>query len=137
MANAERVAPPVFSNDVTYKFWKNHIEMWTAICGVPQNEQGILVLLQYLTGNKKAEKAVSVLTTADLHIETALRILICKLDDAFQDEKAENTYSIDKKFIYLKKSSQMSMNEYILEFENLSYEMSSFNMTFLDTVLAF
>ena len=31
----------------------------------------------------------------------------------------------------------MSMNEYILEFENLSHEMSSFNMTFPDTVLAF
>ena len=28
------------------------------------------------------------------------------------------------------------MNEYILEFENLSHEMSSFNMTFPDTVLA-
>ena len=31
----------------------------------------------------------------------------------------------------------MSMNEYILEFENLSHEMSSFNMTFPDAVLAF
>ena len=29
------------------------------------------------------------------------------------------------------------MNEYILEFENLSHEMSSFNMTFPDTILAF
>ena len=28
------------------------------------------------------------------------------------------------------------MNEYILEFENLSHEMSSFNMTFPDTILA-
>ena len=30
----------------------------------------------------------------------------------------------------------MSMNEYILEFENLSHEMSSFNMIFPDTALA-
>ena len=60
-----------------------------------------------------------------------------KLDDTFQDEEAENTYSTYKKFIYLKKSPQMSMNEYILEFENLSHEMSSFNMTFPDTVLVF
>ena len=54
------------------------------------NEQGILVLLQSLTGNKKEEKTVSTLTTADLHKETGLKILICKLDDAFQDEEAEN-----------------------------------------------
>ena len=54
------------------------------------NEQGILVLLQSLTGNKKEEKTVSTLTTTDLHKETGLKILICKLDDAFQDEEAEN-----------------------------------------------
>ena len=111
--------------------------MWTVICGVPQNEQGIVILSQSLTSNKKAEKAVSTLTTEDLHKETGLKILIRKLDDAFQDEEAENAYSTYKKFIYLKKSPQMSMNEYILKFQNLSHEMSSFNMTFPDTVLAF
>ena len=109
--------------------------MWKVICGAPKNEQGILVLLQSLTGNKKAEKAVSTLTTADLHKEAGLKILIRKLDDAFQDEETENAYSTYKKLIYLKKSPQMSMNEYIPGFENLSYEKSSFNMT--DTVLAF
>ena len=79
-----------------YKFWKNRIEMWTVTCGVPQNEQGILVLLQSLTSNKEAEKAVSALITADLHIETGLKILIRKPDDAFQDEEAENAYSTNK-----------------------------------------
>ena len=93
MANAKRFAPPIFPNDVTYQFWKNRIEMWTVICGVSQNEQGSLVLLQSSTGNKKAEKAVSTLTTTDLHKETGLKILIRKLDNAFQDEEAENAYS--------------------------------------------
>ena len=111
--------------------------MWTVICGVPQNEQGILLLLQSLTGNKRAEKAVSTLTTADVHKETGLKILWHKLDDGFQDEEEENAYSTYKKFVYLKKYPQMSMNEYILEVENLSHEMPSFNMTFPDAVLAF
>ena len=31
----------------------------------------------------------------------------------------------------------MSMNEYILKFQNLNHAMSSFNMTFPDTVLVF
>ena len=118
-----RVTPLIFSNGVTYKFWTNRIEMWTVISGVPQNEQGILVLLQSLMGNKEAEKAVSTLTTTDLHKETGLKILICKLDDAFQNEQAENAYSTYKKLIYLKKSPQMSMKEYILGYENLSHEM--------------
>ena len=31
----------------------------------------------------------------------------------------------------------MSMNEYLLEFENLNHEMTVFNMKIPDTVLAF
>ena len=66
MAN-KNVAPPVFSNDVSYKFWESRIQMWEVVCGTPTNEQGVIVLLQYLTGNKKAEKAASTLTVTDLH----------------------------------------------------------------------
>ena len=72
------------------------------LCGGPQNEQGILVLLQSLMGNKKAKKNVSPLATADLHKKTGLKILIRKLDNAFQDEEAENANSTYKKFAYLK-----------------------------------
>ena len=52
----KKVVQPIFSNDVMYKFWKNRIEMCTVKCGVPQNEKGILVLLQSLTSNKKWKK---------------------------------------------------------------------------------
>ena len=72
MANAKRAVPPLFSNGVTHTFWRNFNEMWTVTCGVPQNIW-------------KAERAVSTLTTADLHKETRLKILICKLGDTFQD----------------------------------------------------
>ena len=68
------------------------------------------MLLQSLTGNKKVEKAVSTLTVTDLHKDTGLQGFIAKLDNAFQDELAENAYSIYRKFINLKKLTQMSMN---------------------------
>ena len=84
-----------------------------------------------MTGNKKAE------TVTDLHKDTGLQALIAKLDNAFQDEVAENAYSTFKKFISLKKLPQMSMNEYLLEFENLNHEMTVFNMKIPDTVVAF
>ena len=111
--------------------------MWEVVCGTPKNKQGIIVLLQSLSGNKKAEKAVSTLTVTDLHKGTGLNELITKLDNTFQDEVAENAYSTYKKFISLKKLPQMSMNEYLLGFENLNHEMTVFNMKIPDTVLAF
>ena len=107
----KKVAPPIFSKDVSYKFWKNRIQMWEVVCGTPKNEQVISVLLQFLTGNEKAEKAMSTLTVIDLHKDTGLQALIVKLDNGFQDEVAKNTYSTYKKIINLKKLPQMSMNE--------------------------
>ena len=133
----KKVAPPIFSNDVSYKFWESRIQILEVVHVTPKNKQGIIVLLQSLTGNKKAEKTVSTLTVTNLHKDTGLQALIAKLDNAFQDEVVENAYSTHKKFVSLKKLPQMSMNEYLLEFENLNHEMTVFNMKIPDTVLAF
>ena len=117
------------------KVWKNKLEMWKIVCGIPIKEQGIIVLLQSLVDNKNSEKAT--LAAHDLNGDSGLDILIKKLDDVFKDEIVEDTYSIYLKFTHLKKHSTMSMNDYILEFENLSHEMSIHNMALPDTVLAF
>ena len=135
--SGRKLAPPIFSKDVNYKIWKNKLDMWKLVCSIPPKEQGIIVLLQSIVDNKKAEKAVSTLTAHDLNRETGLNILIEKLDNAFKDEIIEDTYSIYLKFTNLKKQPNMSMNDYILEFENLSHEMTIHNMALPDTVLAF
>ena len=66
----KKVAPPIFSNYVSYKFWKSRIQMWEVVCSTPKNEQGIIVLLLSSTGKKKPENAVSTLTVTDLHKDT-------------------------------------------------------------------
>ena len=135
--SGRKLAPPIFSKDVNYKVWKNKLDMWKIVCSIPPKEQGIIVLLQSIVDNKKAEKAVSTLTAHDLNRETGLNVLTEKLDNAFKDEIIEDTYSIYLKFTNLKKQPNMSMNDYILEFENLSHEMTIHNIALPDTVLAF
>ena len=128
---------PIFSKDANYKVWKNKLDMWKIVCSIPQKEQGIIVLLQSIVDNKKAEKAASTLTADDLKRETRLDILIEELDNVFKDEIVEDTYGIYLKFSDPKKHPSMSMNDHILEFENLSHEMSIHKMALPDTVLAF
>ena len=94
------------------------------LCSIPPKEQGIIVLLQGIVDNKKAEKAVSTLTVHDLNRETGLDVLIEKFDDVFKDQVVKDTYSIYLKFADLKKQPSMSMNDYIIEFEDLNHEMS-------------
>ena len=48
--------PPRFNQDISYKSWKNKIEMWQLVTSIEKKEQGIIVLLESLEGNSKAEK---------------------------------------------------------------------------------
>ena len=78
-----------------------------------------------ITDNKKAEVA-STLTAHALRHESDLRILLatldCRLLFTFKDEIIEKAfYNINLKFPHLEKQPEMSMNDYILEFENLDH----------------
>ena len=50
--------------------------MWKIVCSIPPKVQGIILLLQSIVENKKAEKAVSTLTVHDLNRKTGLDVLI-------------------------------------------------------------
>ena len=87
--------------------------------------------------NKKAEKAVSNLTSVELYTENGFNLLLEKLHAAFQSEDVEDAYNIFLKFSYLKRHCDISMNDYIIEFENLNHLMENQNMKLLNKVLAF
>ena len=87
-------------------------------CNVDVKEQGIIALLQSLNGNEKAEKAVSNLTAQMLYNNNGLDILLEKLDAIFQSEEIEDAYHTYSKFSSCKRQLNMSMNDFITEFEN-------------------
>ena len=81
---SRKTAPHKFKEDIAYKTWKNKLSMWTLVTNVPKKEQAIVVLLEALEGNQKAEKAVSNLTATQLNVDDGLKVLLDKLDIAFQ-----------------------------------------------------
>lgn len=88
--------------------------MWKIISGLPKDEQDITILLWSITDNKKAEIVASTLIACDLHHKSDLYILL-----AFKTF-TENSYNIYLKFTHPEKQPDMSMNDYILEFENFN-----------------
>ena len=114
---SRRSAPPVLDNNIPYRSWKNKLQMWTLVCGVEKKEQGIIVLLQSLCNNKKPEKTVSNLTATELHNDNGLNLLLTKLDSAFQSEDIEDAYNTYLKFSYMKRQSDTSMNDSVIQFE--------------------
>ena len=63
-----------------YKTWRNKIDMWQLVTSVPKKEQAIIILLDSIEGNGKAEKAVSDLTANKLNNDEGFNILFAKLD---------------------------------------------------------
>ena len=102
-----------------------------------QKEQAIVVLLEALDENVKAEKAVSELTASNLNVDTGLKLLLDKLGLAFKAEKVDDAYSAYSNFNVFVKKEEISMNDYILEFEHLYYKMAEHDMKLPDTILAF
>ena len=110
---SRRLAPPMLDSGIPYRPWKNRLQMWTSVCGVDKKEQEIIVLLQSLFNNKKAEKALPNLTSVELYTGNGLSLLLEKVDAALESEDVEDAY-IFLKFSYLKRHCDISMNDYIM-----------------------
>ena len=100
-------------------------------------KQGITVILQSLNGNKTTKKIVSNLTAELLYNDTGLNIVLEMLDAVFQSEETDNVYFAYSKFFNFKQQQNLSLNDAIIELENLNYKMKWNNMKLPDKVLDF
>ena len=107
--------------------------MWQLVTSIEKKEQGIIVLVESVEGNCKAEKAVSDLTAA----EDGLGLLLSKLDLVFQSKTIDEAYDIHTEFITFIRFDEMNMNEYILEYEHLNLRMNEHKMKLPDAFLTF
>ena len=131
---SKKSAPPRFRNDFLYKVWKSKLSMWTLVTAVPKREQAIVVLLESLDGNHKAEKAVADSTADELNKDDGLKILLEILDVSFQADKIDDAYRTYVDFNSNMKSPHISMSDYIIEFEHRYFQH---DMKLPDIVLAF
>ena len=60
---------------LTYEVWRNKLDMQKVVWWVPNEKQGIIVLLGSITDNKKGEKVVSTLTAHNLYSKNGLKQL--------------------------------------------------------------
>ena len=96
-----------------------------------------IVLLDDLEGNVKTEKAVQDLKAEELNTTDGMNILLNKLDVVFKSEKVDEAYNAYSKFIIFQKHSEMTMTNYIVEYEHLYCAMVEHDMQLSDNVQAF
>ena len=122
---------------MSYKIWTNKIDMWKVATVIPKEQQAIIVLLESLEGNAKAKKAVSELRATHVNYENGMNLLMEKLDILFESDKIEEACPVYSRFINLHKSDEISMTDYIIEFQHFYHKMTNHEMPLPNTVLFF
>ena len=130
-----KITPLKLKSNTSFTKWKNRLRMWRTVCGSAKKEQAIIVLLQSLNENQKAEKAGSKLTVTDLNADDGLEKLLQKLDSTFKIRKTQESYNVCKDFNAFQQLEDMSINNYLLELEHLNNRMIQFDLKLSDNVL--
>ena len=111
--DSKKVEVPKMGDD--YESWKWEIELWKKVCGIPEDEQGIHIVLS-LQG--KAKEIVRCMKTADISDKKGVENILEELDKVFLADKTVRTFS---KFIHILKyerDEDQDMDEHIMKFEN-------------------
>ena len=135
--SSQKKTLPKFTTETPYKAWKNMVQIWQIEISVEKNQQAISIFLESLEGNPKAEKAVPDLTATDLNTDQGMNLLCEKLDKVLQSETIDKAYSTYSAFISFKRTDQMNMSYYILEYKHLYQKMIQQDMKLLDAILTF
>ena len=126
--------PPRFDESTGYDTWKNEIKIWELVTDLDKKKQALAITLT-LTG--KAKVAALSIKAEDLNKEDGMKTLFKVLDEVFLKERKDSAYEAYKNFDIFRKSTNMTMSEYIIEFDQRYQCSKKYDMTLPDAVLAF
>ncbi len=133
MASNYRV-PPTFDEGKPYESWKNEVGIWTRVTELEKSKQALAVALA-LSG--RARETAMEIPVDDLNADTGMTTLLAKLDDLFLREEKDRTYEAYTSFDRIVRDSNVSMTDYIIDFEQRYSRMRKYKMELPDAVLAF
>uniref|UniRef100_M4AZE1 Integrase catalytic domain-containing protein n=1 Tax=Xiphophorus maculatus TaxID=8083 RepID=M4AZE1_XIPMA len=126
--------PPTFEERKPYESWKNEVNIWTRVTDLEKKKQALAVALA-LSG--RARDTAMEIPVDDLNKDTGMTTLFAKLDDLFLKEEKDRIYEAYSDFDRVIKEANMSMADYIIDFEQRYSRMKKYNMELPDAVLAF
>ena len=126
--------PPKLGTNTVYETWKTEIAVWRLVTDLPKKKQALAVTLS-LAGQARA-KALEI-EVADLNKDDGLDTLITELDGLFRKETVDLAYEAFSNFDKYRKTAEVSMSEFILEYERRYNQCKKYDMTLPDAVLSF
>ena len=127
-------APPVYIEGNSYEEYKKDLEIWQLLKVATLEEEGPLIY-RTLTGRAKA--ACKHLTTQTIGSREGLKEIKKCLDAIYLADANKRVFIALDNFEKFKRSPNMTMTDFILNFENLHGEVINHNCTYPDGALAY
>ena len=126
--------PPALSKSSSYENWLKEIKVWQKLTELDVRKQGPAILLS-LEG--KAKDSVLELDIDDIAKDGGVLIIIAKLDKLYLKDKAQTAYEAYDKFEKFQRSSDMSIKDFVYEFERLHAKTTSYGSSMSSDILAY
>ena len=127
-------APPSLSKCSSYETWLKEIEIWQAFTDLAEIKQGPAI---FLSLDGRAREAVLELEVVKISAKDGVKNIIAKLDSLYLKDKTQSAFESYDAFEKFKRPSEMSISEYINEFERLKAKTESFKTVLSTDVLAY
>ena len=108
--------------------------IWEMATNVDKKQRAPTVFLT-LTG--KAREAILEMDAAELDKEDGMAKMYAKLDDLFKEDKTQAALICYDKFERYSKPSEMSITDYLVEFERMTEKLKNYDISLPEPVLAY
>ena len=121
-------APPELKDESKYETWKKELSLWQIFTDISKSKQAPAICLS-LSG--RAHEAALEINIDKLHSDTGVQELITKLDSSFLKDSEQRIYVAYDTFEKFKRKDNMSINDYIIEFEKLNLKLKNIKWLYL------
>ena len=124
---------PTLSRCEDFEEWKHDVEIWQVVTELEKKQGPVL----YRSLEGQAKKACSNIAVKDLCDKDGFNLIMQKLENVFAKDAEQMAFEDCMKFETFKCSPEMSIVEYITEFERLYNRIQVHDMKHADGVLAY
>ena len=126
--------PPSLSKCTSYETWLKEIQIWQTFTDLEPKKQGPAI---FLTLEGQAREAVLELDVANISASDGVDQIITKLNGLFLKDKTQSAFEAYDTFEKFRRSKEMSMPDYINEFERLKSKIENYKMSLSTDIMAY
>lgn len=126
--------PPALNETISYENWEKSVELWKLVTNLTAEQQGAALVLA-LSGKDK-DTALE-LSVNDIKSADGVKKILEKLGKIYKKDAVDQAYEAFEVFIYFKRDQNMSVSDFISEFERKFHKAKDHGCTLSDEILGF